>query len=121
MKMKRNESPFNKLILVDGDGQAISRQDLLDDAAVDYPHEADNQSAPSADRAQNARNTLLVFAAVSITCMAAALATGSYAVWLGRRQAAQKAIIDVNDLLKTCQTRMRQLEMDVQNLPSRAH
>ncbi len=116
----RNGLPFNNLVLVDGDGQQISAQDMGNDAATDYPYEAESEAVPVADLTGSTRNTLLVFMAVSIACTAAAVATGSYAVWLGRRQAAQQALTDVNDLLKTCQTRMRQLETDVQNLPSRA-
>ena len=116
----RNGSISNKLVLVNSSGQPLSGQEADSDSAVDYRYDAQSETSAPGDGPQSARNALLVFMAVSIACTAAAIATGSYAVWLGRRQAAQQAITDVNDLLKTCQTRMRQLETDVQNLPSRA-
>ena len=115
----RNGSLSNKLVLVDSAGHPMASQDPDSETSVDYRYEAQSETPIPVDAPLGTRNALLVFMAVSIACTAAAIATGSYAVWLGRRQAAQKAITDVNDLLKTCQTRMRQLETDVQNLPSR--
>ncbi len=93
---------------------------MPDDATVAYADNTEAESTLPAELTHNPRGTLLIFMAVSIACTAAAFATGSYAIWLGRQQAARKALTDVNDLLKTCQTRMRQLETDVQNLPTRA-
>jgi hypothetical protein len=60
----------------------------------------------------------VLFIAVSAACAAAAIAAGSYAVWLSRKRFARDAIMDVHDLLETCNDRMRQMEQDLSNLPS---
>ena len=116
----KNALPFNKLVLVDGSGHPISGSDTVDDATVDYLTNADLEAAVPAEAARSTHTTLIVVVAVSIACLTAAIASGSYAIWLSRRQAAQQALTDVNDLLKTCQTRMYQLESDFQNRPSRS-
>lgn len=109
----------NKLVLVSSNGQPVHGQDLVDDAAVDYLSGSDNEAPMLADEARKTRVTLLVFMAVSIACTTAAIATGSYAAWLSRHQAARQALTDVNDILKSCHSRMQQLEADVQRLPER--
>ena len=109
----------SKLVLVGSNGQPVPGQDLVDDAAVDYLSNSDGDTPAQTDDARRARVTLLVFMAVSIACTTAAIATGSYAVWLSRHQAARQALTDVNDILKSCQSRMQQLEADVQRLPGR--
>ena len=122
----RNGTPFkgNKLVLVNSNGRPMYGSDLGDDASVDYLAGSDSEATPSepahsADEARNTRVTLLVFMAVSIACTTAAIVTGSYAVWLSRQQAARQALIDVNDILKSCQSRIQQLETDVLRLPER--
>lgn len=119
MPMK-NESHSNKLVLVNSSGQPVTGQESVDDAAYAYGYESVNDDASALPLPPQPRQTLLLFMAVSIACTAAAVATGSYALWLSRHQAAQQALIDVNDLLQTCKTRMEQLEYDVQHLPRRA-
>ena len=109
----------NKLVLVNSNGRPVEGLDLVDDAAVDYLSGSDNEAPVPADDVRRTRMTLLVFMAVSIACTTAAIATGSYAVWLSRHQAARQALTDVNDILKSCQSRMQQLEADVQRLPGR--
>lgn len=109
----------SKLILVNSNGQPVDGLDLVDDAAVDYLSGSDNEASSPTDEARKTRVTLLVFMAVSIACTTAAIATGSYAIWLSRQQAARQVLIDVNDILKSCQSRMQQLEADVQRLPER--
>jgi cytochrome c-type biogenesis protein CcmH/NrfG len=109
----------NKLVLVNSSGRPVHGQDLVDDAAVDYQSEPDTEPSSSAEDVQKTRVTLLVFMAVSIACTTAAIATGSYAVWLSRQQAARQALTDVNDILRSCQSRMQQLEADIQRLPGR--
>ncbi len=109
----------NKLVLVNSSGQPVDGSAMVDDAAVDYLSSSDNETAVSPDETRKTRVTLLVFMAVSIACTTAAIATGTYAVWLSRHQAARQVLIDVNDILKSCQSRMQQLEADVQRLPER--
>ncbi len=112
-------SNTNKLVLVSSTDQPVHGQDLVDDAAVARLSGSDNERAAIADDAAKTRVTLLVFLAVSVACTTAAIATGSYTLWLSRHQAARQALTDVNDILKSCQIRMQQLEADVQRLPER--
>ena len=109
----KNGTPFNKLKLVD------NSIDSTDDAAVYYPYQPGNENIIVVDDGQHAKTTLLVFIAVSVACTAAAVATGTYAVWLSRQQAARQTLTDVNEILKSCQSRMLQLETDLQRLPNR--
>ena len=109
----RNAIPFNKLTLVN------NSVDPDDDEAAYYSYQPAGENAILADDSQQVKTTLLVFMAVSFACATAAIATGSYAVWLARQQSARQALTDVNDILKSCQSRMRQLEADVQRLPNR--
>ena len=112
-------SNANKLVLVNSSGQPVQGQDMVDDAAVDYLSGSEGDQNAAFEELRKKRMTLLIFMAVSIACMTAAVATGSYAIWLARHQAARQALTDVNDILKSCQSRMQQLEADVQRLPGR--
>lgn len=107
----RNGIHFSKLTLVD------SRTQNDDDPAAYFPDQPDGDEPPALD--SQARNLFLVMLTLSITCAAATVVTGSYAVWLARRQAARQALTDVNDILRSCQSRMSQLEIDLQRLPNR--
>ncbi len=121
--MKKNGTPFSagrrSLTLVDGpDGDAAAPSDT-EDAAADYftasmAQEAELAVVPLARTSRQA----LVFVLVSVACATAALASGTYAVWLTRRQAAQNALTDVRDLLRTCHDRMVQMEDDLHRLPA---
>ena len=117
----RNGTTFNanKLVLVNSSGRPMGGSDSVDDAAVDYQSGSDNDANGLTEDVQKTRVTLLVFMAVSIACTTAAIATGSYAVWLSRHHAARQALTDVDDILRSCQNRMQQLEADVQRLPDR--
>lgn len=112
------ERMLHKLTMVDGSSQGFGSSDSMDDAAADYAYVID-QEAIALEAVQNVRTMLFVLAAVSAACTAAAIASGTYAVWLARRQGTHKVLTDVNDILKTCQSRMRELEAEVQQLPSR--
>ncbi len=115
----KNATRFSRLVLVNSSEVPIHTEDAMDDAASDYAYQSDSETAPTGDANYRLRTTLMLFMAVSIACTTAAIASGSYAVLLSRRQAARQALTDVNDILKTCQARMRDLEMEVQQLPSR--
>ena len=105
--------------MIDSGGHEIGSPDLMDDAAADYAYARD-QDTSVLDAVQSVRSTLVVLTAVSSICMTVAIATGSYAIWLLKQQGTHKILTDVNDILQTCQTRMRQLESEVQQLPGRA-
>ncbi len=121
--MKKNGTPFNTerrgLTLVgrrDGDAAVPSE---TEDSAADYfsgslAQEAELAAVPLARTSRQA----LVFVLVSVACATAALASGTYAVWLTRRQAAQNALTDVRDLLRTCHDRMVQMEDDLHRMPA---
>ena len=109
----RNGIRFNKLRMVGSDSEQV------DDASAYYPYQSGVDSGVSEEAPASVKTTLIVFTAVSIACATAAIAAGSYATWLSRQQAARQALTDVNDILKSCQTRMHQLEADVQRLPNR--
>ena len=108
-------SSLNRLILVNNNGFPFAGQESVDDAAVDYRHGSETEMQDS----DNLNTTLVVLASVSLACAAAAIATGSYALWLSRQHSTQKVLTDVNEILKSCQNRMQQLEADVQHRPRR--
>ena len=107
----RNGIRFNKLTLVESNPQND------DDPAAYFPYQL--QSDDAAPRSDQAKSLFLVMLTLSITCAAATVVTGSYAVWLARQQTAHQALTDVNDILRSCQSRMSQLETDLQRLPNR--
>jgi len=103
------------LTLVDSQDASRSSQSEAEDAATDSvaPAEGVEVAAPPASASRQA----VALVAVSVACASAAIAAGSYAVWLTRRQATQAALTDVRDLLRTCQTRMTQMEDDLHRMP----
>ena len=107
----KNGSRFSRLTLVE------SGSDNNDDPAAYFPYRPETEMP--ATTADTGSRLFFVLLTVSISCAAASVATGSYAVWLARQQAAHQALTDVNDILRSCQSRMRQLESDLERLPSR--
>ena len=112
----------SKLTLVDRNGREIPGQSGEDEMAVEYVASPEGaESGWSQDAADQARHQQLVtFAAVSAGCAAAAIATGSYALWLSRRKMTDEALTSVRDILKTCQDRVTQMEEELSHLPSRS-
>lgn len=123
--MKKNGIPFNperrgltRVGRREGDNAAPSD---TEDSAADYfsasmAQEAELAAVPLAHTSRQA----LIFVLVSVACATAALASGTYAIWLTRRQAAQNALTDVRDLLRTCHDRMVQMEDDLHRMPAPA-
>ena len=111
----------SRLTLVDRNGNEVSSQQGEDETAVEYLPEPSNQEISlSAGRSRTERvhqNQLLIFAAVSAGCAAAAVASGSYALWLSRRKIADEALTNVHDILKTCQDRVTRMEAELSQLP----
>ena len=60
---------------------------------------------------------ILILLTVSLACAAAALVSGSYALWLARQNAARQTLTDVQAILRVCRERMRQMEDDLSHLP----
>ncbi len=121
--MKKNGTRFNQnnnpLTLVGSKERDAALPSEAEDAAADYfsasmAQEAELAAIPLAHTSRQA----LVFVLVSVACATAALASGTYAIWLTRRQAAQNALTDVRDLLRTCHDHMVQMEDDLHRLPA---
>ena len=107
----KNDLRFDKLRIVDHSVEPS------DDPAAYFPHRLDSENAGETDA--HPSNLFYVFVTLSITCATATVVAGSYAIWLARQQAARQALTDVNDILRSCQSRMSQLEQDIQRLPNR--
>ena len=118
----KNGSRFSRLILVDsassysihGKKGGLGSED---DPAAYFPSLPDGEAAPAQGSEES--KLFLIFLTLSITCAAATVATGGYAVWLARQQIARRTLTDVNEILRSCQSRMSQLESDLQRLPNR--
>lgn len=107
----RNALRFSKLTLME------SRPEDEEDSAAYIASQPETETAPGADAGES--RLFFVLLTVSISCAAASVATGSYAVWLARQQAARQALTDVNDILRSCHSRMSELESVLQRLPNR--
>ncbi|BDI32387.1 hypothetical protein CCAX7_44380 [Capsulimonas corticalis] len=113
----KNGTQSNKLTLVDKNGEEIPVKASVDDLSVEYiPGESESKHDSSVN---NVLNNKVLFVVVSVACATAAVAAGSYAVWLSRRKVAQEALTNVQDLLETCQDRMSQMEQDLNNITQR--
>jgi hypothetical protein len=104
-------------MLVDNNGDEIGASRSLDDIAVATDSMEDDEPSSASGPLDDLMNNKALFAAVSVACLTAAVAAGSYAIWLGRRNAAQKALTSVHDLLKTCERRMTQMDKELKRLP----
>ena len=112
----KNGTPFDRLRLVDHDGQQIEHGDKEDSAVAASSGSED--TGKSCSLLGDLMHNRVLFIAVSVACAAGAVAAGSYAIWLSRKRITQEAIMDVHDLLETCNERMRQMEHDLANLPT---
>jgi len=104
-------------MLVDNNGDEISAKGSLDDIAVATDKPGDGHEPEQSGPIEDLLHNKALFATVSIACLTAAIAAGSYALWLSRKRAAQEALTSVNDLLKTCQNRMSQIDKELKRLP----
>jgi cytochrome c-type biogenesis protein CcmH/NrfG len=111
--LMRNGSHSNKLTLINS--STSGHRNDTDVSAAYSPYQP--ESTVFADESGRAQKTFFVFLAISIACAAATIGTGSYAAWLSRQQAARQTLTDVDEILKSCQSRMSQLEADLQRLP----
>ncbi len=113
----RNGTRSNKLTLVrDNDLLMLSKAEDL--PPVQAVTASGSRHADTQPDSRTAASPILVLFSVSIACATAAVAAGSYALWLSRQKAARQTLTDVQDILKRCQDRMRQMENDLDQLPS---
>ncbi len=112
----RNGTRSNKLRLVDNSvstigetGEAVADQDARSSGDWGWLVRADREGGVS---------SILILFTMSVACATAAVAAGSYALWLTRHRSAHKTLTDVQDILKVCQERMWQMENDLNHLPS---
>lgn len=115
VRMMKNDTRSSRLILIDNSGDEIpTRMQLKDTEPVIDPSVTENSQT------NNVANDLMhnksLFIVVSIACAAAAIAAGSYAIWLSKHKETREALSSVNDLLHTCQDRMSQIEQDLKSL-----
>jgi len=110
----------SKLTLVDSAGHKIQKKTSMDDVAVEYDTHQTDAEPKLPSTASGLLHNRTLFIAASAVLAAGSIASASYAVWLARHQATQEAITSVQDLLDTCEQRMRQMETDLHKLPPRA-
>lgn len=109
----KNGSRFSKLRLIDN-----AAANDLEDSAEDYDMSSVSEDSDTgAESAPAPTNRALLFIVVSAACAAAAVAAGSYAIWLSRQRVARETLTNVQDILKICQDRMHQMEDDLHRLP----
>ena len=114
----RNGTQSNKLRLIDNNGESLAGTYGIDDMAVQYDSMSEGAASSALDPITEMLSNKWVFIAVSTVCAAGAIAAGSYSVYLSRRRVAETALDNVQDLLKTCQRRMRDLENDLNSSTS---
>lgn len=108
----RSDTTFKgsgRLVMVGSD----ANPDLWDDAAVDS-RDARAAVADVTEDVQRLGTTIAIMVSISAACAATAVATGTYALWLSRHQVTRRALTDVDDILRSCQSRMQELEADLQ-------
>ena len=115
--MRNGTRSNHRLLLIDNNGEEISKKRSLDDIAVATDKPGEEQGTEKSGPVDDLLNNKALFATVSIACLTAAIAAGTYAIWLQRKKDAQKALTNVNDLLKTCQNRMSQIDKELKRLP----
>jgi hypothetical protein len=113
----KNGTPSRSLKLVDSAGHTISDGGDVFDPVVDDERRIAEMGQSDLATRESPANSVLIFVAVSVACAVAAIAAGSYAIWLTRQKVAHETISNVQDILKICQERMHQLEDDLNLLP----
>jgi hypothetical protein len=105
----------SKLTLIDNAGNELSARAVVDDLSVSYddPPRSGEEAEP---RSEPFWTNKRVFAAVSIACATAAIAAGTYAIWLSRQTSTASAITDVREILENANKRMSQMEADLHTL-----
>ncbi len=103
-----------RLVMVGSD----TNLNLWDDAAVDS-RDSRATVADVTEDVQRLGTTIAIMVSISAACAATAVATGAYALWLSRNQATRLALTDVDDILRSCQSRMQELEADLQRQSGR--
>lgn len=116
----RSDTTFKRpgrLVMVGSDANPDSNADLWDDAAVDS-REA-RAALDVTEDVQRIGTVIAIMVSISAACAATAVATGAYALWLSRHQATRRALTNVDDILRSCQVRMQELEADLQRQTGR--
>lgn len=114
----RNGSKSDRLTLVDSAGDPLEEGRDVEDSAADYYTASVSEDGDAAALAPfTPAGSILLFVTVSVACAAAAIAAGTYALWLSRHKAARETLTNVQDLLRVCQDRMHQMEDDLGRMP----
>jgi len=83
----------------------------------------DNDISPDAEPSSsepmdNVFKNKWVFIGVCAACAVGAVAAGSYAAWLARKRETENVILDVHDLIQSCEDRVAQIEAQINRLGS---
>ncbi len=124
--MKNGTQSNGSLRLVDSTGESVGSDARATSRIGELKMSlSDGSNGPGAEQAEDSPcgnpmteilQNKVVFGVVSIACLTAAVAAGSYAIWLSRRKVADEALTHVGDLLKTCQSHMSQMERDLKSM-----
>jgi len=77
---------------------------------------ADNASAESQDDVDSLYRNKWLFIGVCAACAVGAVAAGSYAAWLAKKKEAESVILDVHDLIQSCEDRVAQIEAQINRI-----
>jgi hypothetical protein len=112
----KNGTQSKKLTLVNNVGDEIPIRSSVDEVSAEYDSAGTDSEGQTSSQWDDPLHNRVLFAAVSIACATAAIAAGSYAIYLSRRKVATKALTNVQELLDTCQQRMTDLDREMNSI-----
>ena len=77
---------------------------------------ADNTGDESQDGVDSLYRNKWLFIGVCAACAVGAVAAGSYAAWLTKKKEAESVILDVHDLIQSCEDRVAQIEAQINRI-----
>ena len=77
---------------------------------------ADDATDESLDGIESLYKNKWLFIGVCAACAVGAVAAGTYAAWLAKKKEAQSVILDVHDLIQSCEDRVAQIEAQINRI-----
>ena len=77
---------------------------------------AETQPAPVDCTVDGLFRNKWLFVGACVACTVGAVAAGSYAAWLTKKCEAESVILDVHDLIKSCEDRVAQMEAQISRI-----
>ena len=99
-RQMKSDTQFNNLRLVDGAGASDS----------------ETTTPPASDLGASLYHNKWLFIGVCAACAIGAVAAGSYAAWLIKKREADSVILDVHDLIQSCEDRVAQIEAQINRI-----